>query len=138
MISEDMSGRPTPTPMGQELLEQRVIDLIIEQAADKPYARILGARLASRKLVKRQLSGVGFFLEFEVDRAHSLPEELSSPIPEEALIGEEGSDILGGCIYFWSRDYTEPDMLEGFTYFGNWPSDVSFLKVSAPLAGYVQ
>ncbi len=97
-------------------LERAVLDMLL--AGDHPALAVLREQLATAQLLKRDLTGVGFWLEFKVDA-------LASRAGRDFEIGDVQADIDGlengvGFALFVRDGFIKA--LEGYTYDEPWPS----------------
>ncbi len=130
LASEDLKGSPALTPVGQGSLEDRVLEAMMGLADAEPYGPLLRRQIGSKRVTRRQLSGVGFFLEFDTTGVPAFPDcEGRLPL---VVYGQSPPDVLAGFILFMDRP-GHAAMLEGFTYSGDWPADVTDMTLMTSL-----
>ncbi len=102
-------------------LERAVLDKLL--AGRSGESQILRRQLSVARVLKRELSGVGFFTEFSAPAdAPKLPRE------RKFRFGDVGAEIAGlqhgaGFLLLVENGYLK--MLEGFSYDEAWPDDAS-------------
>ena len=90
-------------------IERKLLDALLE--GDDPILGSLRAQLAESKIESRELSGSGFFLNFEI------PDSVPKINPERIIVGDvyfdlEGVQHDGGAIIFRENGYLS--MLEAY------------------------
>ncbi len=129
MTSEDMHGSPASTPRGQEELEAAVLNALLVQAQTETFGEALRDQFAELRPIRRQLSGVGFFLDLEVSRRAQRLSGTTSPLSLDVCADVAGVGPTAGFILF-TDEAGYVDMLEGYTYGDDaWPEDVSNFKL---------
>jgi hypothetical protein len=106
-------------------LEQAVLDKIL--AGDHPVLATLRLQAKNARLVKRELTGVGFFCDLEVPPKHRLEGKTKFEIG--GVHGKlDGLEHGAGFVLF-VRD-GRLDMLEGFSYDEPWPNEIRSFSLS--------
>jgi hypothetical protein len=105
--------------VSQESLEQQLMDLLLQ--GDHPVLTILRQQYAVAKIVSRKLSGVGFFLHFEV------PENVPLLVPPNFEAGGMSIDLENvpsgaDCILFVRKGKLH--FLECYTFADPWPDRI--------------
>lgn len=117
-----MKREPSP-PLAE--FEEALLDALL--AGDHPVLATLREQRAGAACVSRELSGVGFFLEF------SVPDAVALVAPEKFVLGDvlfnlQGPDHGGGAILFVRGGKVE--MLEAYCFEDDWPSEISRFSIS--------
>lgn len=110
---------------GLTAFEQAVLDMLL--AGDHPVLIALRAQAARACLVAREMTGAGFYCDFEV------PSDVSLVTPAHFELGDvdatlEGLEYGAGFLLF-VRD-GRMTTLEGFSYEEAWPEEIRDLKLS--------
>lgn len=112
----------------QEMLDlaSRLMPLLL--GGDRPTCALLRKQYASASISQIELTGVGFFINFEV------PADVARVFPPNYAGGEvdirvEGVEHGAGCVLF-VRDGVL-SMLEGFTYADPWPEHPVLIELRA-------
>ena len=110
---------------GMEALENQVMRMLLE--GDGPTLEVLRYQFAVAKRRPREMTGVGFFLEFDVpEEAPRLPGNVSLRFGD--VIAEiEGIQHGAGFLVF--VDDGVLTMLEGYTYDEPWPNVITSFKL---------
>jgi hypothetical protein len=113
----------------KEMLElvDRLMPLLL--GGDHPASAALREQYARAKITTIELTGVGFFVEFEVppDAPRAAPRNLTGG---NVNIHVEGVVHDAGCVLF-VRDGVI-DMLEGYTYADEWPERPVVISLTDP------
>jgi hypothetical protein len=107
-------------PAGLEPLEAAVLAMLL--TGDHPVLEALRNQLASATIARRELTGVGFFLDFAV-AASAVPASV-----KQLRFGDVEATLAGlehGAGFVLFVDDGELAMLEGFSYGEPWPSPVT-------------
>jgi hypothetical protein len=99
-------------------------------AGDHPTLVTLRAQYQQARITKVELTGVGFFVDFEVppDIAKSEPCDLTGGGANIAVAGVKHG---AGCVLFVREGRLT--MLEGFTYDDEWPEHPQILAIEDPV-----
>ena len=103
--------------VSQENLEQQLMGLLLE--GESPVLNILRQQYALAKIARREFSGVGFFLYFDV------PENVPLMEPPNFAAGNVSISLENvpngaGCVLFVKNG--KLNMLEGYTFGNPWPA----------------
>ena len=102
-------------------LERAVVNKLVAGKAE--VFRVLRQQVSVAQVLKRELSGVGFFTEFSVP-----PDAPRLPGSPTFRFGDVGAEIKGlqhGAGFLLLIEDGRLKMLEGFSYDEPWPDDVS-------------
>lgn len=107
-------------------LERSVLDALLARPAE-PLGRFLRSQAQSVRVVRRELTGVGFFAHLEV------PNEAPDPAAGRLVLSGVGAEIEGldrgaGFVLFVEGGLL--DTLEGFTYDEAWPATISKFRIT--------
>ena len=107
----------------------RLMPLLL--AGDHPTLVTLRAQYRRARITKVELTGVGFFVDFEV------PPEMAKTEPPDLAGGGANIAVAGvkhgaGCVLFVREGRLT--MLEGFTYDDEWPEHPQVLAIEDPVA----
>ena len=110
-------------------LVDRLMPLLL--AGDHPTLVTLRAQYQRARITKVELTGVGFFVDFEV------PPEMAKTEPRDLTGGSANIAVAGvkhgaGCVLFVREGCLT--MLEGFTYDDEWPEHPKVLAIEDPVA----
>lgn len=104
------------TPFEAEILHRLVA------TADAQTKGLLIRQEQFLRVVNRELTGVGFFVHLSVDREAEPVPRLPRIVLSGLKVEIEGLPYGAGFAAFVEDGYLS--MLEGFTYGGDWPSDI--------------
>ncbi len=119
--------------LSQAAFEEQLIGLLLE--GDHPVLATLRLQYAGAKIARREYSGVGFCVDFEV------PDSVPLANPPEFAAGNISIDLEGlqsgaGCVLFVRNGKLAT--LECFTYLEPWPERIvvrSFSNVRPAIPG---
>ena len=107
-------------------LEKAVIDMLLE--GNDEVLIVLRKQLDACKVRSRELTGVGFFTEFDVPDSMEVSLNVRSFKIGDVFAEIEGVEHGAGFILF-VEDGTIA-MLEGFTFDGPWPNEIGEFRLS--------
>ena len=110
---------PTTDPQPNEL-ERLVLDKLL--AGDHPALAALRRQVARSSVRSRELSGVGFFTDFQLP-----PDEPPIPSSRSRIrfgdVVAELRGVEGGAGFILFVDDGQLVMLEGYVFMGDWPDE---------------
>ena len=119
-----------PANAPSELLDLvgRLMPLLL--AGEHPTLVTLRAQYQQARIAKVELTGVGFFVDFEI------PPELTRTEPRDLAGGGANIAVAGvkhgaGCVLFVREGRLT--MLEGFTFDDEWPEHPQVLAIEDPV-----
>ncbi|MEM0985287.1 MAG: hypothetical protein AAGJ32_03480 [Pseudomonadota bacterium] len=101
--------------------ERRILEAFSEK---KGMAANIGGQLDGLRVESREETGVGVFVNFY--GAHAESRGITTAITGVDAEDPDGSDSIG-FVLFLKNGFVH--MLEGFSYFGNWPNDLSGYQI---------
>jgi hypothetical protein len=107
-------------------LEKEILKFLL--AGDDPTLEVLRIQYFTSKVIKRELTGVGFFLSFSV-----APEAPRLESPKSLHFGDVKADIEGlqnGAGFVLHINEGAIDELEGYSYDEPWPVNVDKFHIS--------
>jgi hypothetical protein len=113
-------------PIGQDQLERKVMEMLL--AGDDPTLNVLREQYRVADVTKRELTGVGFFLNFAVPPGAARLAGSGSLHLGDVAAQMEGLQHGAGFILFVREGAI--DFLEGFSYDEPWPPSVEGFRLS--------
>jgi hypothetical protein len=112
-------------------LERGVLGKLLE--GDLPELSILRAQLSSSRVRRREWTGVGFWTDFDVDKA--APRLASDERFHIAGVYAKHPQLRAGIGFDLTIEGGRLDSLEGYTFEEPWPEDLSRLELEQEPSG---
>jgi hypothetical protein len=103
-----------------EELETQVLRVLL--AGDEPTLVTLRQQAAHARVCRREMTGVGFFTEFDVP--HDVPRVPHNPSFKIGDVNGTAENVKNGIGFLLYVEGGKLSMLEGYTYDDPWPEDV--------------
>lgn len=112
--------------MTQEELENAVMNAYIS-SLNNSDAKILQQQYLSASVLRREFTGVGFYIDFKVDR--SAPRLTSNKSPELPGVYASIDGLQYGAGFELFIENGEIVLLEGYTYDEKWPTELKGVEI---------